>query len=269
MPITNLEELGRFLDLEEGQKLTDLLKSEDEVEIKIKQGEFFDEEKKETLIVNHRKEAETAGREKLLKELRDSNGLTYEGVKHPEKLIEAITEKVRVSTLEEANLEPNKKIDSLTSDLNSLRGQLEEKDNMLTDLNNKIKLEQQNMKIEQSIIKSLPESTILPKDDLVLLFKNKHELTLDENGNILTMKNGEVVKDELRNPVSIDKIVSEFSSNYIKTPDGGSGQSRSSGTSSGDMDSFIEEMKSKEIALNSEEFNVEMMRRIDAGTLKG
>ena len=112
MGIENLNDLERFVQLEEGQTLADLINSEEKVTLNLKEGNFYTPEEKETLIGNYKKDFETAGREKLLKKLRDENELSYEGVKDPAKLIEALTAKIKAQTVEEYG-EPNKKIESL------------------------------------------------------------------------------------------------------------------------------------------------------------
>jgi predicted RNase H-like nuclease (RuvC/YqgF family) len=198
MAIENLNDLERFVQLEEGQTLADLINSEDKVTINLKEGSFYTNEEKETLIGNYKKDFETSGREKLLKKLRDENELSYEGVKDPAKLIEALTSKIKAQTVEEYG-EPNKKIESLNGDLNSLRSQLEQKDAAYNDLMNTINKERENLKIDSVISANIPSNTMIPKEDLMLLFKSKHELSLDDAGNLLVLKNGEVLKDELRN----------------------------------------------------------------------
>jgi hypothetical protein len=267
MAIKNLDELGKYLNLEEGQKLSDLINSEDDVEVTLKEGDFYTSEQKESLIGNHRKEAETAGREKLLKELRDSNGLDYEGVKHPENFVNALQEKVKAEAIAEAKIEPSKKIDGLNNDLSQLRNQLQEKEGVINELNTKMKTERDSIKIEQAIFNSLPEKTSLPKDDLALLFRSKHDLRVGENGNIEILKGGEVLKDDMRNPIEVSKVVQEFSSSYIATPIGGSGNDNPPPSGGGDLESFTNEMKEKGVGINSEAFNKEMQIRIANGTL--
>ena len=57
---------------------------------------------------------------------------------------------------------------------------------------------------------------MIPKEDLMLLFKSKHELkSLDDAGNVLVLQNGEVLKDDLRNPVKVETVLNEFTSLLI------------------------------------------------------
>ena len=99
MAIENRDALEKFVILPDGKKLSDLLASEEKHEIKLNDTlKIFEEDSYKTLIDNHISEAETAGKEKLLKEMRDASELKYEGVKDPKKFVEALTSKVKTNT---------------------------------------------------------------------------------------------------------------------------------------------------------------------------
>ena len=72
-----------------------------------------------------------------------------------------------------------------------------------------------------SQIKSfMPELQILSKDEALTLFSSNHEV---KEGKIY--KNGELLKDDMQNPLSIDKAVQGFLTerNFIKTNEGNQG----------------------------------------------
>ena len=181
---------------------------------------YMSEEDKATMIGNYKEDFETAGREKVLKELRDNAGLEYEGVKDPNNFISNLSAKVKADALKEASIEPDKKVESLNKDLDILRQQNQEYQNKFTQLENDYQLKESRRKQDSSILGFMPEKTTLPKDDLLTLFNVKYEVETTENGTVIK-KGGEVLKDELRNPLSLDKVVSDFSASYIGKPDGG------------------------------------------------
>ena len=96
----------------------------------------------------------------------------------------------------------------------------------------------------------IPENIVLPKEDMMLIAKNKLSFDVDEQNRLLVKKNGEVLK----NPTTLDPIApkeaiqSFFNENpqYIKSVDGGRGAGDSgSGSGKTTVEQFIEQ-KAKE-----------------------
>lgn len=268
MSIKNLDALEKFITLPEGKKLSDLISDEEEHEVSINEKlKIFDtEEDFNTLIENKKKEFETAGREKLLKSMRDNAELKYEGVKDPNKFTEALIAKIKTETLESAKIEPDKKIQELESDLSGLRGQITKKDEEITGLNDTIKQTGTASSISELIRSALPEKTLIPKEEVVQLVGGKVDLRF-EDGKALLFENGEVVKDNLANPVNPLDRLKELSAPYAVAVSGGTGGGDEGGGNKSSYDSFAKEMKAKGVNEGSEEFQKEVIKRTEAGTL--
>lgn len=269
MAIENINELEKFVSLEEGQTIQDLLTSEEAHTIKLKEDMIvLSQEEKETMIGNYKEDFETAGREKLLKEMRDTAGLEYEGVKDPSNFINAFAEKTKKDVLKDAQIEPDKKIESLTKDLDILRSQLTEKDNKFIQLENEYKNKESQRQLDSKILGLIPDNTVIDKDDLLTIFKTKYELENGEAG-VIVKKNGEQLKDDLRNPVGLEKVINEFASSYISKATGGAGKSDDVGSfKAGSYEAFEKEMLSAGHKVGSLEFSQKMQERIKDGTLK-
>ncbi len=269
MAIENIDALEKFVTLPEGKKLSDLLESEEKHEIKLNDTlKIFGEDEHKTLIDNHRGEAETAGKEKLLKEMRDASELQYDGVKDPKKFVEALTSKIKTSTLEEAKIVPDKKIEELNGDLEKLRTQLGDKDTKLGEWENKWNSSQQDSKIDSFIMQSIPDKTNISKNEILTLARNA-DFKLKFDGEKPTIeKNGEVVKNDLREPVDALEYLKGFTSKFAIKPEGGTGGGDDTTAGSGSYDKFVKEMKDDGKNEGGEEFTRELRKRITDGTVK-
>lgn len=269
MAIENIDVLEKFVTLPDGKKLSDLLGSDEKHEIKLNETlKVFEEEEHKTLIDNHRGEAEIAGKEKLLKEMRDASELKYDGVKDPKNFVTALTTKVKENTLEEAKIVPDKKIEELNVDLEKLRTQLGEKDNKLGEWENKWNDSQQDNKIDSFIMQAIPEKTNISKNEILTLAKNT-DFKLKFDGEKPTIeKNGEVVKNDLREPVDALEYLKEFTSKFAIKPEGGKGGGDDTTTGGGSYEKFVKEMKDDGKNEGSEAFTRELQKRIADQTVK-
>lgn len=267
MALDNIEQLEQFVSLEDGQTLKDLLSSEEIHQVKLKDNLLvMTKEDKEVMIGNYKSDFETAGREKLLKELRDTTGLEYEGVKDPINFINNLSAKVKAEALKEANINPDKKVEELAKDLDKVRALNSEWEKKYVNLENSFNTREKQRDLDNKIMSLIPDKTLLPKEDLLTLFKTKYSVENVDN-NMVVKRGEEILKDELARPLTIDKIVNDFSANYIQKVDGGSGQGDSAGNhKQGSYEQFAKEMKDK--GASSLEINREMAKRIQDGTLK-
>lgn len=268
MAIKNLNELEKFVVLEDGKTLTDILASEEEVELKLNDDLVIrTKEEAETLETNIKNEnfvkGETTGRELVLKEMKETLKLDFEGRKDPNKFIEAF----KVHVLKDAAIEPSAKIDELTKDITSLQTQLTESKNSFTTLQEQGQIKDQQLSIDNMILKELPDKTTITKADMLTIFKSRNEMELTE-GKLTFKKNGETLKDDLKNPLGIESIVKTFSQDFmVKVNGGGDGNDETGNAQQGSLKAFQEEMKDNNIPAGSMEFNRELQKRVANKTL--
>ena len=261
--IENLGDVAKAAGIKE-EVLKEALESEESVKIEVNPDRVVYESKEdlETYVNNVSKEKSKAALEIAVKEKRNELGLEFEG-KTIDNLVNAIQEKA----LTDAKIEPNEKIKGLQSDLEKLRTQLTEKDSAYEQLQNKYKVEGQQRTINNKILESLPkEGTIIGQEEMLTLFKSKYDVSLNDEGSIVVSQNGEVLKDNLMNPKGLSDIANEFSTSYIKKPDGGRGKGNEGANyKEGTFDSFMKEMDEK--GISGQALNHEMNKRIADGTL--
>lgn len=223
-------------------------------------------EEEEAYKNNLRNEAKQTGVEITIKEYREKLGLSFDG-----KNMDAFTEAYKKKILDDAKIEPDAKVKTLESDIEKLRT------NIQTIQSEKEKVESQfqtfktGMQIQSELGAIIPANTVIPKDDMLTIIKNKYDFKI-ENGKTVVVQNGEVLK----NPTTLEPLAPKdaidrfFMDNptYINKSGGAGGGDSGSGGGKISLDKFIEEMKNKGIAPNSEAFNNEMNERIKAGTIE-
>lgn len=223
-------------------------------------------EEEEAYKNNLRNEAKQTGVEITIKEYREKLGLSFDG-----KNMDAFTEAYKKKVLDDAKIEPDAKVKTLESDIEKLRT------NIQTIQSEKEKVESQfqtfktGMQIQTELGAIIPANTVIPKDDMLTIIKNKYDFKI-ENGKTVVVQNGEILK----NPTTLEPLAPKdaidrfFMDNptYINKSGGAGGGDSGAGGGKISLDKFIEEMKTKGIAPNSEAFNNEMNERIKAGTIE-
>jgi hypothetical protein len=178
------------------------LTSENEVELKLPVGRFLTTEQEETLKDNHGKTRYDAGseaaREMQLKDMSKLVGFE-ESIKDPQKFIDTF----KANILEQAKIEPNKKVSQLEQSLETLRTSITDKENALTTLRN----DMENMRTRSTLLSAIPKLADigLKNDDVLDLFLKNHEIK--EDG---VYKNGTVLQDDLAKNRKVEDILNEF-----------------------------------------------------------
>lgn len=200
------EKLGKILP--KGITLEILSKaitSDKEETIDLPEGRFLTTDNESKLLDNHGKtkynEGKTAGSEITIKELKEKTGLEFEG-KDADKFVSEF----KTSILKDAKIEPEKKVKELQSSLEKLQNQyktdLSTKDSELQRLQGS--LQQQKTISQLSTI--IPElSSGVSKQDAITLFNAQFEIK--EDG---IYKGGELLKDNLQNPMTLEQSVNDF-----------------------------------------------------------
>jgi len=231
--IKNLDQLAGMLKVETSE-LENMIKSEEEIEVVIPQGEFINDEQLEGL---KKEVSETAyikgkdvGREVTIKEIKKRKGLDFEG-----KTVDTLIKYYDGKVLNDASIEPDKKIKELESSLDNLRNQYESdiktKDNEILSYKSEVK----KSKIDNKLMSIIPSNLQgIKQKQAAILFKTDNSIDLNENGDLVVMNNGEVLKDKMEKPIPINDVLNEYiiKNNWINS-DGRSGGNSTSNYSSG------------------------------------
>lgn len=209
MAIKNLDVIARLIG-KDVNELKDIISKQEEIEIEIPQGSFISEldlnSLKTTLKQEGYKEGKTAGSEMTIKEIKRITGLEFEGKDH-ETLVKKLQEKV----LTEAKIEPEKKVKELSTSLESLQqkyqADITAKEAELSNMKGILK----NKEIDGLLMKHVPGNlNAIKPDQALLLFKNDYKVDIDENNNLVVMKDGKVLKDQLEKPIPVQNVMNEY-----------------------------------------------------------
>lgn len=222
-------------------------------------------EEEAIFVENHKKEARKEGVEIAVKTTRTELGLNFEG-----KTIDNLVKAVQAKTLEEAKIEPTEQNKKLQTQLQEKEAALQAAITKATEAENREKSYKSEVTIDRVIEQSIPEKTILPKEDIKTLLKTKMKFSTDENGKVIVLNEaGEVIKNPTTaDPMAAKDVVEDFfktNKQYVQGVQGGFGGGDDGG--SGDkitMTKFIEQMTEKGVPLNGDEFNSELKKLQDA-----
>lgn len=223
-------------------------------------------EEETTFIENHKKDARKEGLEIAVKQYREEFG--FEG-RSIDKLIDAVKSK----TLEEAKIEPTEQLKKIQSTLQEKETALQSALSRVNDKDAEFKSYKNQTKLDQKLDGLIPANTILPKEDIKLILKNKLKFDFDEEGNVLALDAmGNVIKDTTTaNPKDAKSVIEAFfqdNQSYLKPIEGGSGGGDSTpGAGKKSIDDFIKEQNDKGIKPNSKEFQDNLAPLVKQGLI--
>lgn len=231
------------------------------------EGTIRTKKQEETYYNNLKKDLHKAGVEVAIKDYREKYG--FEG-KNIENLIEA----VKLKTLEEAKIEPEEKLKLIQQTVAEKDEALQQAIERLQQKENEYKTFKNQTVLDKELDSYIPKNTILPKEDIKLILKNKLSFDVSENGTVFALdKEGNVIKDKTTaDPRDAKDVIATFfqdNQSYLKPIDGGSGQGDSvSGSKKKSLNEFIEEQKQKGISPNSEEFQNNLTPLLKEGSIE-
>ncbi|MDR1199988.1 MAG: hypothetical protein LBK94_13430 [Prevotellaceae bacterium] len=238
--------------------LSSAVKSEQDVDLTIPELTVFtsDELKlhDENLKKSNYESAKTAGEEMLIKNLKEKTGIKIEG-KDPDKFISALKNQI----LEEAKIEPSKKIEELQGDIDKLKANLKTAEEDKNSLKNQIV----ETSLQQKIFAGSQKEAILPAFDIYTLMKSKGYSFAEENGKITVSQFDKPLKDDKTlEPLSgidiFDRFIEENS--LAKQEGGKTGRgNKSTQTTTGitKLSELEEKYKSEGKSVNGAEFMAE------------
>lgn len=184
-----------------------------------------------------------AGEEMFGKELKRIAGIDIEG-RNAEKVINAI----KTAALEEAKLEPTKRITELEEDKKKLQQAIKETEEKLAESEKTFNHKLTNIEIEALIKNTLPEKLTngLTRDQLYKLYKSDREFTKTETGiAMIDPITKEVIKDKKLNPVSITDDLKNFVSQFGEA-DAGRGGGDNGGQKKNNIEKFTKNSEVQE-----------------------
>lgn len=258
MAIENLSAIEKTLMLPEGT-LSKAIESTENVNIDLQDLEVFTKSDYSLRIENLKSTFQKQGADFFVKDAKEKLGLEFEG-----KTLDAFHDAI----IKKANISPDTKVLELQKDLEKVRLNLAEKDNVILSIEKEYKAKESKRVINETILSKINIETSIPKEDVLTIFKSKYEVNL-ENDNLVFSQKGEVLKNQKTlNPLGIDEVFASFLPTYAKEVTGGKADNDNFGKAkSGSMDAFIEEMTKKSVQISSAEFNTEMSKRITNKTL--
>ncbi len=221
-------------------ELAKAISDEQEVKMEFPQGRFLTKEQEETLLDNHGKQRYDAGKSKALKD-------AYDGKDKEEFLNE-----FKNTILEEAKLEPNKKLSEKEQALKAMQDKYESDKREWESKYGNLESQLNGIKTTSEIAKHLPGD--LPKgltrEDATMIVSNSLEF---KDGQVY--KNGEILRDDLQNPITMDKAIASFVEERgwnVQTPKGrGPQKPNFKGTDPKNYDEFVSLCESKGISPGS------------------
>ena len=220
------------------------------------------EKRQKNLADSEYKKGKIAGVEIIAKDIKEKQGIEIEG-----KDFDAIFDAFKTNILKDAKIKPDAKIQELTGDLEKTRANLikleKEKEDIKLDYDNKAK----RSKIDASLYAMIPESAVtkqLNRTDLIALYKaSGFDADISEDGKLITIENGQVLKDKVTlEPIEVKDSFVKFIESKVTIENTDEPKDRMP-TGATSLEKFYKEMEGK----SSEETNREMQKRIAAKTL--
>jgi hypothetical protein len=197
------------------------LKSEKEEVLEVPA--LFTDDEKTTFGNNRFNEGKKAATEIAVKDLKTKHGLEFEG-----KTLDAALEAFAAKKLEEAKLPSDEKVKKLSDEKIELQTKLQkamqEGEALKADYEGKMF----QTSIRSQVLMSIPDKTIVPKEDLIDLFMNRHRVAM-EDGSTVIYKGNEKLQDKVMNPISLKDAVLQFAESYIDKKGMGGGDAGGGG----------------------------------------
>lgn len=201
-----------------------------------------DESEESTFVSNITKEAKSAGVEMAVKEARTKLGLEFTG-----KTIDNLLDAHKSKVIEDAKIEPNKKIQTLETDISTLKKSLQTETEMREQAESQFKSFKNETVLAGALKSVMPQNTVIPADDLLVIMRNKLKLSVSDTGAVVALNDaGEVMKDgKTLEPIPVKDVVKSFfdqNPSYLKDAPGGRGGDDLPGGGGGKMtvEQFVE-----------------------------
>lgn len=208
-----------------------------------------------TLKTNEYNSGKSKGVEMAVKETKEKLELDFQG-----KTIDGLIEAHKKKVLDEAKINPEKKVTDLEQKVLTLQKTITEQEKTIAEKETEVT----GVKINGELMKHIPsfgeEGPALGSDDVIAMMnRNGYEFKL-ENGKVVPYKDGKQLQDKLSNPREAKEVVSDFlkQKKFItddKTPAGrGSGDKRPA-SKAGTLTELKDKFKAEGKSLLGSEFS--------------
>jgi hypothetical protein len=204
-----------------------------------------------------------------MKAIKNEFGFEIEGYKDVKTFTSSVKEKI----IEEAKIDPSKKVEELNKDLKLVRENLKAKETEFETFKQGIQQKETRAKKDSIISTLIPKEGLVVSSDITLMaLKNKgFDVNITEAGKNEFVFNGEVIKDPTTLEATdgksfvLDKLKEM---ELISKPGGGNGGAdETGGGKEGSYEAFVKEMKAQDIEEGTSKFSEEMTKRIKDKTL--
>lgn len=251
-----IKKIAELLKLKEAD-ISTAIKDEKEVDLTIDEKiSVLNETELASLKSNSYKEGKKAGIEMEVDEIKKEMGLDFTG-----KSIKGLTEAIAKKTLEDAKIEPEKKVIELTEKLKTAQATANELQTKLQEKESEVS----NVKTQTLILKELPGNTTLPQDKVLLLMKADGYDYKNEDGKIIWHKDGKALTDKLGNNLDTKTVATEYiTTNKLSAEGGGGAQGggRGAGDAGGSTATKLSDLKAKFTAEGKSLLGVEFSKAV-------
>lgn len=218
------------------------------------------------------KNTKDKAREMAMKDIRDGFGFTGEEIEGY-KDVDTFTKKVKEKIIENAKIDPSKKLQTLENDLKLVRDNLKNKETEFEKYKQSVLEEKTRAKKDSYLLSLLPEKGMKVKPNIALLaLKNEGlDINFNENKTEVLFQNEVLKNKSTLEPVDGKDFVYDKlkEMELFETPTGGAGgDDETGGGNQSGYDAFVQEMDKKGISEGSAQFSEEMNKRINNKTLE-
>jgi len=204
--VDSLKKIAEVLKLDVDKFIADF-KSENEVALEVPA--LYTEEQNKLFGDNRFNEGKKAASEILVKDLKQKHGIEFDG-----KTVEGFLDKFSEKVIADAKIAPDEKNKKLLEDNKALQLKIQEAENKVQAKEKEFTERLFGIETKSQILSFIPEKTIIPRDDLAVLFMNSYRVA-KEDDRVIVYKGSEAMKDNVLNPVPLKDVVSQFSEKYI------------------------------------------------------
>ena len=266
MAIANLTTIEESLGLEPG-KLTEMMSSEEEHTIDLTKKVILDKSVYDERITNIKKDSSIMSNEVLIKELRNTFELEFEG-KTKENLIDAFKTKIEKEKADGIK-DPEQRYLTLKTDFEKLQTNYSLKDKEIEDIKTKNSEKEKRSTIVNEVFQFIPENALVSKNTILIEAEQKgYKFDIDEGKTVIRDSSGEILKNETTlSPRTVKEFMESFVTPFLPAVEGGGGGKDETGA--GKAGSFEALMKEAEKnGWDNGKINEEIMKRTKDGTLK-
>ncbi len=222
----------------------------------------------EDFVSNLKDQQIKIGKEIGIKDFKKHIGIEVEG-KDYDKVAEAYKNKILSESnisLDDKEKQWKKDKQTLVSSNQDLASKLQQKEAELVSIDKRYK-------IAGMIRNNIPKNLAFPEDDMTLILTNRFDFDIQDDGKFVAKDKatGTILQDSATlNPTPIDKVLGGFfeqNQMYLKGVEGGAEGTDSNSSGKTSIETYTKTLNEAGHATNSETFNAEMKKAIDAGTV--